>query len=81
MRILPRRKLFVDEPSWEKARKVWPTSTILNEMFEFSEIYVCQKYKISGDSVCNLHNDYSVLLYLLYWFVDRKEIQHETSIL
>ena len=44
----------------EKARKALPTATILKKIFEFSEIYVCQKYKISVDSVCNLNNEYSV---------------------
>ena len=35
---------LVDEPLWEKARKALPTATILNEIFEFSEINICQKY-------------------------------------
>ena len=40
----PSEDPLVDEPLWEKARKAWPTATILNEIFEFSEIYICQKY-------------------------------------
>ena len=40
----PSEEPLVDEPLWEKARKEWPTATILNEIFEFSEIYICQKY-------------------------------------
>ena len=40
----PTEDPLVDEPLWEKARKAGPTATILNEMFEFSEIYICQKY-------------------------------------
>ena len=40
----PSEDQLVDEPLWEKARKEWPTATILNEIFEFSEIYICQKY-------------------------------------
>ena len=62
----PSEDSLVDELHRKKARKAWPTATILNEMFEFSGIYVCQKYYISGESVCNLHNEYSVQLYLLY---------------
>ena len=31
---------LVDEPLWEKACKAWPTATILNKIFEFSEIYI-----------------------------------------
>ena len=40
----PSEDLLVDEPLWEKARKAWPTAAIHNEIFEFSEIYICQKY-------------------------------------
>ena len=40
----PSENPLVDEPLWEKARKAWPTATILNKIFEFSEIYICQKY-------------------------------------
>ena len=40
----PSEDPLVDEPLWEKARKAWPTATILNEIFDFSEIYICQKY-------------------------------------
>ena len=44
LRILPRRTRLLTSLYREKARKAWPTATILNEIFEFSEIYVCQKY-------------------------------------
>ena len=44
LRILPRRNRLLTSLYGEKARKAWPTATILNEIFEFSEIYVCQKY-------------------------------------
>ena len=44
LRILPRRTRLLTSLYGEKARKAWPTATILNEIFEFSEIYVCQKY-------------------------------------
>ena len=40
----PSEDPLVDEPLWEKARKAWPTAAIHNEIFEFSEIYICQKY-------------------------------------
>ena len=40
----PSEDPLVDEPLWEKAHKAWPTAAILNEIFEFSEIYICQKY-------------------------------------
>ena len=53
LRILPRRTRLLTSLYREKARKAWPTATILNEICEFSEIYVCQKYYINGDSVCN----------------------------
>ena len=44
LRILPWRIRLLTSLHREKARKAWPTATILNEIFEFSEIYVCQKY-------------------------------------
>ena len=44
LQILPRRTRLLTSLYGEKARKAWPTATILNEIFEFSEIYVCQKY-------------------------------------
>ena len=40
----PSEDPLVDEPLWEKARKAWPTAAIHNEIFEFSGIYICQKY-------------------------------------
>ena len=66
LRILPRRTRLLTSLHREKARKAWPTASILNEIFIFIEFYICAKYQISGDSVCNLHNEYSVLLYVLY---------------
>ena len=44
LRILPRRTRLFTSLYRVKARKAWPTATILYEIFEFSEIYVCQKY-------------------------------------
>ena len=45
LRILPRRTRLLTSLYREKARKAWPTATILNEIFEFSEIYVCRNIK------------------------------------
>ena len=44
LRILPRRTRLLTSLHKEKARKAWPTATIIYEILIFIEIYVCQKY-------------------------------------